>query len=429
MEIQMTDKNGIRLLTENKMVKENIEIIPVFDELEIVQTPGSSTTAVMSQKASSNLFANSLKGEKNGAAVTVDDIAENSIAVVNLRSENLIPYPYIDTTKTVNGITFTDNGDGSITVNGTATTLVIFDLAKLYNLSEGQYVLSGAATGALIELYKNGVWETLIAATSNAVIRLEDGDKITGLTITIMKGQTINNLTVHPKLQKGTVATPYTRYVADDTPITVKSCGKNLLRYPYPVSTVTQNGITFTDNGDGSVTVKGTATNSAYFDLKRDDFIQPPTGVPIVLCGGIGEPGAADRVTVLSRKNNVNGENVNFLETPTPSWATATGQLAEGESIASISIYIPNGNTVDTTIYPQLEYGTTATAYEPYIEGETIETTLADGAQLDSIAPNMTITTDNNGIMLDVEYKRDTNIAFEKLEKRLLSLETAIATT
>ena len=52
-----------------------------------------------------------------------------------------------------------------------------------------------------------------------------------------------------------------------------------------------------------------------------------------------------------------------------------------------------------------------------------------DSNVLSPIAPNMTITTDNDGVVVDVEYKRDTNIAFEKLEKRLLSLETAIATT
>ena len=51
-------------------------------------------------------------------------------AEVSVSSKNLIPYPYVDTTKTVNGVTFTDNGDGSITVNGTATELAYFILQK-----------------------------------------------------------------------------------------------------------------------------------------------------------------------------------------------------------------------------------------------------------------------------------------------------------
>ena len=36
-------------------------------------------------------------------------------------ARNLIPYPHYKTTNTSNGITWTDNGDGTVTVNGTAT--------------------------------------------------------------------------------------------------------------------------------------------------------------------------------------------------------------------------------------------------------------------------------------------------------------------
>ena len=46
-------------------------------------------------------------------------------------AKNLIPYPYAETTKTDNGVTFTDNGDGTITVStvaGGATAETIFSL-------------------------------------------------------------------------------------------------------------------------------------------------------------------------------------------------------------------------------------------------------------------------------------------------------------
>lgn len=42
--------------------------------------------------------------------------------------------------------------------------------------------------------------------------------------------------------------------------VRVKSVGKNLVDYPYEDTTKTSNGISFTDNGDGSITVSGTAT-------------------------------------------------------------------------------------------------------------------------------------------------------------------------
>ena len=47
---------------------------------------------------------------------------------LNLTGNNLIPYPYRHTTKTVNGLTFTDNGDGTIAVNGTSTATTGFAL-------------------------------------------------------------------------------------------------------------------------------------------------------------------------------------------------------------------------------------------------------------------------------------------------------------
>lgn len=48
---------------------------------------------------------------------------------LNIGSDNLIPYPYTETTKTVNGVTFTDNGDRSITIQGTPTANTKFYLA------------------------------------------------------------------------------------------------------------------------------------------------------------------------------------------------------------------------------------------------------------------------------------------------------------
>ena len=43
--------------------------------------------------------------------------------------------------------------------------------------------------------------------------------------------------------------------------------GKNLLKYPYTSTTKTENGITFTDNGDGTVTINGTSTERTDFTI------------------------------------------------------------------------------------------------------------------------------------------------------------------
>jgi hypothetical protein len=55
-------------------------------------------------------------------------------------AENLIPYPYYNTSKVENGVTFTDNGDGTITVStgsGGATSGASFTMVPYYRESVG----------------------------------------------------------------------------------------------------------------------------------------------------------------------------------------------------------------------------------------------------------------------------------------------------
>lgn len=67
-----------------------------------------------------------------------------------------IEYPYADTTKVQNGITWTDNGDGTITANGTATADTDFNLTADFSESsietEGKtYVIKTGINGASAE--------------------------------------------------------------------------------------------------------------------------------------------------------------------------------------------------------------------------------------------------------------------------------------
>ncbi|MBR0443733.1 MAG: hypothetical protein IIX15_05270 [Clostridia bacterium] len=71
----------------------------------------------------------------------------------------------------------------------------------------------------------------------------------------------------------------------------------------------------------------------------------------------------------------------------------------------------------------QLELGTTATAYEPYIE-PTEYTPNADGTVdgVTSLYPTTTLMTDTEGAVIDVEYNRDINKAFDELKQAIISL-------
>ena len=64
----------------------------------------------------------------------------------------------------------------------------------------------------------------------------------------------------------------------------------------------------------------------------------------------------------------------------------------------------------------QIELGTTATAYEPYTEPTTYQST-ADGTVegVKSISPNMTLLSNNNGVVINANYLRDIDTYIDNL--------------
>lgn len=134
--------------------------------------------------------------------------------------------------------------------------------------------------------------------------------------------------------------------------------GNNLL--PKATETKTLNGVTFTPNPDGSVSVSGTATNNAAYVFANglDDSL---FGQTVCLSGG------SMQTQLIINEKKPSGEwlrNV-IINAKTP---TAVGVLSKqvDDNILYGTIYVPTGTTVNTTIYPMLNLGSTAMPYEPY---------------------------------------------------------------
>ncbi len=173
---------------------------------------------------------------------------------------NLIPYPYYETTKTLNGVTFTDNGDGSIMVNGTTTAEKGAGFTIAYNtngiIGNGIYYLSGCPSGGSLTSYMiqsnvDGVWQSSnYDIGAGKLINVQSS--IIQIAIIIKPNVTIENLVFKPQL------------ISLDTKIS------NVLPYPYSESTKETNGITFTDNQDGTLTLNGTATGPATIYLYQN---------------------------------------------------------------------------------------------------------------------------------------------------------------
>lgn len=261
---------------------------------------------------------------------------------VKISGKNLIPYPYANTTKTVNGVTFTDNGDGSITVNGTATATTNFLCSELSSIPipQGHYTLSSGVsdddaknTVGLVLGYKFGdeTRKVLYTVDGQETITLSE-TAMCDVIIVVRANQTVNNLVFKPML----IDLDY---------------ANNILTYPYANTTKTANGVTFTDNGDGSITANGTATATAIFSVARNTngFIGSGTYY-LSGCPAGGNPNTYS----LQPKFDGGWSNYDF----------GTGsKITVQSSITNISIVINAGATVNNLVFrPKL----ISLNYEPY---------------------------------------------------------------
>lgn len=132
----------------------------------------------------------------------------------------------------------------------------------------------------------------------------------------------------------------------------------NLL--PKATETRTLNGVTFTPNPDGSVSVSGTATNDTSYPFKEglDDSL---FGQTVCLSGG-----SIQTQLVINEKKH-SGEWVRnvIVNAKIPAVVGVLSKQAD-DNILYGTIYVPTGTTVNKTVYPMLNLGNTAMPYEPY---------------------------------------------------------------
>ena len=149
--------------------------------------------------------------------IDIVNVGNGGTLEVKSTGKNSLPYPYLDTTFEKNGLKFTDNGDGSITVNGTATAQTNFHLtnkitvdddSKGLELKKGQtYILSGCPSGGSSSTYflynnyiENGEWKNYGREEGNGLTFVSNGKKPMFI-IRVISGATLNNLTFKPMLR------------------------------------------------------------------------------------------------------------------------------------------------------------------------------------------------------------------------------------
>lgn len=162
--------------------------------------------------------------------------------------------------------------------------------------------------------------------------------------------------------------------------VNVKRTGKNLLNASQWTNKTT-SGITFTNNGDGSVSVAG--TNATGSPVNHQVAISLPLKAGTYTVSGCGTTATGCYSVVTHRSNGA----VVF--------AYGDKQLViDTDQTVVCYIQVAAGATVDVTLWPMIEVGSVATAFEAY-QGVTLNAALPEtvyGGYLDWTTGLLTVT-------------------------------------
>ena len=221
---------------------------------------------------------------------------------------------YNATSQTLNGITFTvnRNSDGGVTdidADGTSTGIATFHLVRSVG-SALQWVngfkLSGSIDGDddtyfIRIVMKNSPWTVYSKQTNDEVIvsGIPNDSTEIDVDILVLPGITLSHKKFYPMLCRADIEDGTYEPYHDNVETITDSIrseqtilgAKNLIVYPHSEMNRTVNGITFTNNSDGSVTISGVATATATTMLNNgsnhNSHYSPYMGKKLIASGGI----------------------------------------------------------------------------------------------------------------------------------------------
>lgn len=219
---------------------------------------------------------------------SINDSIEAHLVLSNA-TRNLLNTTLATTTQ--NGVTCTNNGDGTYTLNGTNTSdsKIYFRLNSSdedvgNSLAYGiTYKMVGIPKGFESKLsldlsqwlanYENGISKY---DYGNGVVFTKRSDSpLARISIVVNPGVKLSNVIIKPMLTTDLNATydDFVSYSGYD----IKTIGKNLLKYPYIMSSVNNNGVIFTVVKEGVVKISG-STEKKYMafiisDTNLEEFL------------------------------------------------------------------------------------------------------------------------------------------------------------
>ena len=271
-----------------------------------------------------------------------------------------------DGTQTTRGVTVTVK-DGVFALKGTATETgwAILDIDSF--VLDGTCILSSNITTNTRVSVANKSYKLVLEQNKSNTLENAEVSKV---CFNITEGKTYDISNILIQIEKGSVATsyePYTGGIPSPNPDypqeiksvvnpTVKIVGKNLLNAT--LKTITLNGVTCINNGDGTYTLNGTPT------VETDFYIY-------------GTFNTANRLPLDSQKTYIvkkSGNSKIQFHVGEPGIYTTVASLEDGqiknrETISFFICRILSGAILNNfTIYPQVEEGSASTDFQPYHE-------------------------------------------------------------
>ena len=147
------------------------------------------------------------------------EIVSTDVTAVTVTGAQVIPYPYRDTTKTSNGVTFTDMGNGGIKVTGTSTNkYMTFLINNNLFLPPGIYTKNVSDEFGLvfqISRYINNKYDTIAVGPNNKTFDTSSWDYNKyeyHVLIQVAKPDLTFNTIFYPMINRGDTALPWEPY-------------------------------------------------------------------------------------------------------------------------------------------------------------------------------------------------------------------------
>nr|DAP48976.1 MAG TPA: hypothetical protein [Caudoviricetes sp.] len=227
----------------NEQIYGRNDMIMLDQNNKIYGSLGIADNYVMKTEEGTRLVLRNPKFGKFGDVLTEFNIYGMS-SQNKTTGKNLLKYPYIETTKTSQGIMFTDNKDGSINVSGTATDTDYYNLysnmdGKRLTLASGTYKLVAKGRSKCNVFVNNGV----TSAQNEGTFTITDGHNDVWCFIQVFKGLAVDE-TIYPMIQLASITDesyePYTGGIPSPSP-----------DYPQEIKSVV-NPVVKVSNGDGT---------------------------------------------------------------------------------------------------------------------------------------------------------------------------------